>query len=173
MRLFLLYMFSHPGKKLTFMGTEFAQFKEWAYKDGLNFCLLEYAKHLKMHEYSKDLNWVYRGNDCLYEEDFSWDGFEWINVDTVNNVFAFIRKNTKGREMICVFNFSPLEIKDYKLGVKDEGNYELIFNTLEEKYGGVGVKDRVYQSIKESIHGKENCISIDLRGNEGLLIKLI
>ena len=75
--------------------------------------------------------------------------------------------------MICVFNFSPLEIKDYKLGVKDEGNYELIFNTLEEKYGGVGVKDRVYQSIKESIHGKENCISIDLRGNEGLLIKLI
>ena len=173
MRLFLLYMFSHPGKKLTFMGTEFAQFKEWAYKEGLDFCLLEYAKHLKMHEYSKDLNWVYRANDCLYEEDFSWDGFEWINVDTVNNVFAFIRKNTKGREMLCIFNFSPLEIKDYRLGVKDEGNYELIFNTLEEKYGGIGVNKRIYQSIKESRHGRENCISIDLRGNEGLLIKLI
>ena len=173
MRLFLLYMFAHPGKKLTFMGTEFAQFKEWAYKEGIDFCLLEYAKHFKMHEYSKDLNWVYRGDSCLYEEDFSWDGFEWVNVDTDNNVFAFIRKNTVGREMLCVFNFSPLEIKDYRIGVKDEGKYELIFNTLEEKYGGVGVEDRFYQSIKESRHGKENSISIDLRGNEGLLIKLI
>jgi 1,4-alpha-glucan branching enzyme len=173
MRLFLLYMFAHPGKKLTFMGTEFAQFKEWAYKEGIDFCLLEYSKHLKMHEYNKDLNWVYRGDSCLYEEDFSWDGFEWISVDTDNNVFAFIRKNTVGREMLCVFNFSPLEIKDYRIGVKDEGKYELIFNTLEEKYGGVGVEKRFYQSIKESRHGKENSISIDLRGNEGLLIKLI
>lgn len=173
MRLFLLYMFAHPGKKLTFMGTEFAQFKEWSYKTGLDFCLLEYSKHLKMHEYNKDLNWVYRDLECLYQEDFSWDGFEWINVDTVNNVFAFIRKNTKGEELICIFNFSSNDIKDYKVGVNYEGKYELVFDCLEEKYGGVGVETRLYSSIKESIHNKENAISIDLRANEGLLIRLV
>ena len=173
MRLYLLYMFAHPGKKLTFMGTEFAQFKEWAYKEGIDFCLLEYAKHYMMHEYNHDLNWMYRENTCLYEEDFSWKGFEWINVDTNNNVFAFIRKNSKGEEILCVFNFSPLSIDDYGLGVKYAGKYEIIFDTNEEKYGGVGVKEHIFKAKKESRHGKEYSIDLNLKGNEGILIKRI
>ena len=173
MRLFLLYMFAHPGKKLTFMGTEFAQFKEWAYKEGIDFNLLEYAKHYMMHEDNKDLNWVYRENSCLYEEDFSSDGFEWINVDTNNNVFAFIRKNSKGEELICIFNFSPLEIVNYGLGVKYAGKYEIIFDSNEEKYGGSGVNNKIFKAKKESRHGKEYSIDINLKGNEGILIKRI
>ena len=173
MRVFLLYMFAHPGKKLTFMGTEFAQFKEWAYKEGIDFCLLEYEKHNKMKEFVHDLNWTYRENDCLYEEDFSWNGFEWLNVDTTNSVISFIRKNHKGEELICLFNFSPLSIDNYELGVNKKGKYQVILNTNEEKYGGNDTINKYLTTTKLNRHGKENSIKIDLKANQGLLIKKI
>lgn len=173
MRLFLLYMFAHPGKKLTFMGCEFAQFKEWAYKDGLDFCLLEFEKHNKMKSYVHDLNWLYRDSPCLYQEDFSWDGFEWINVDTVNNVIAFIRKDSNNNKLTCVFNFSPLKISNYGLGVSEPGEYHVILDTNEDKYGGTGVKERVYDSKNESRHGKKNSITLELNPNEGMIIRRV
>ena len=173
MRLFLLYMFAHPGKKLTFMGTEFAQFKEWDYKQGIDFCLLEYEKHNKMKEFVKDLNWMYRDNSCLYEEDFSWSGFEWINVDTTNNVIAFIRKNDKGEKLICVFNFSPLAHLVYDLGVDDKGNYQVIIDSDEEKYGGYGVDTNVYKTKNVTNHGKNYSLELSLHPNEGIILKKI
>jgi len=171
MRLFLLYMFAHPGKKLTFMGTEFAQFKEWAYKEGIDFCLLEYEKHNKMHAFVKELNWLYRENACLYEQDFSWDGFEWINVDVNNNVIAFIRKSKNDERLICVFNFSPLKQVNYELGVSKTGKYEVIFDTDDERFGGNKVENTSLMAIKEPHHGKEYSLNLTLNPNEGILIK--
>ena len=170
MRLFLLYMFAHPGKKLTFMGTEFGQYKEWAYKEGLDFCLLEYEKHQQMKQFVHDLNWIYREYDHLYQEDFDWNGFEWINVDTNNNVIAFIRKNTKGEKMICVFNFSPLEIKNYGLGIDESANYKVILDTDNLVYGGSKDGNKTYHSKKISRHGKTYSIDLDLRANQGILL---
>ena len=155
------------------MGTEFAQYKEWAYKEGIDFCLLEYEKHNKMKTFVHDLNWTYRGEDCLYQEDFSWSGFEWINVDVNNNVIAFIRKNHQGDKMVCIFNFSPLDLDDYGLGVDEEGIYEVILNTDEEKYGGKTTCNDTYKTGKESRHGKSYSIDIDLKPNQGLLLKLV
>ena len=171
MRLFLLYMFSHPGKKLTFMGTEFAQFKEWAYKEGLDFCLLSYEKHNKMHKFVKDLNWMYRENSPLYEEDFSWNGFEWINVDTNNNVIAFIRKDDSNNNLICLFNFSPLSLNNYGLGVNELGEYEIVIDTNEEIYGGSGVEKHNLLAKDKSRHGRKYSIELNLSANEGLIIK--
>lgn len=173
MRLFLLYMFAHPGKKLNFMGTEFAQYREWAYKEGIDFCLLEYQKHKMMHDFNKDLNWIYRNNSCLYEEDFSWHGFEWINVDTKNNVLAFIRKNSKGEKLICVFNFSPVVHYEYNLGVDDKGKYQTIIDTDEERYGGYGVEDHLYKTKELSSHGKKYSLELNLHPNEGIILKRI
>ena len=170
MRLFLLYMFAHPGKKLTFMGTEFAQYHEWAYKEGIDFCLLEYPKHSEMKNYVRDLNWIYREYDHLYQEDFDWNGFEWINVDTNNNVIAFVRKNTKGEKMVCLFNFSPLKIKKYGIGIDCEGSYGVVLNTNEAKYGGNGNNRSRYHTVNESRHGKPYSIEIDLQPNQGILL---
>lgn len=170
MRLYLLYMFAHPGKKLTFMGTEFAQFKEWAYKEGLDFCLLEYEKHRKMKNFVHDLNWIYRENPCLYEEDFDWKGFEWINMDTVNNVISFIRKNSLGERMICVFNFSSLTLENYGLGVDQRGTYISVLDTQEDNYGGAGNTVKTYHSVDIARHGKNQSITLDLKPNQGILL---
>ena len=173
LRLFYMYMYAHPGKKLTFMGSEFGQFKEWAYKEGLDFCLLEYEKHRDMQSYVKDLNWIYRGDTCLYQEDFSWNGFEWVNVDTNNNVIAFIRKNTEGEKLLCVFNFSSLKQSNYGLGVDEVGTYQVILDTNENIYGGSGVSNYTYNSKKEPRHGKNYSIDLELAPNEGILLKKI
>lgn len=173
MRLFYMYMYAHPGKKLTFMGSEFGQFKEWAYKEGLDFCLLDYQKHNDIKNYVKDLNWIYREYPCLYQEDFSWNGFEWINVDTNNNVIAFIRKNTKGEKLVCVFNFSTLKQQNYGLGVDEIGTYQVVLDTNESEYGGSGVNKHNYHSKKESRHGKKYSINLELAPNEGILLKKI
>ena len=173
MRLFLLYMFAHPGKKLTFMGTEFGQFKEWAYKEGLDFCLLEYEKHAKMKIFVRDLNWCYRQETCMYEEDFSWNGFEWINVDTNNNVIAFIRKNSFGREVICLFNFSPLEQVNYGVGITTPGSYKTLIDTNLVNYGGSSNEPIQYHSKKEARHGKIHSLELTLKPYQGILLKKI
>ena len=170
MRLFLLYMFAHPGKKLTFMGTEFAQFKEWDYKQGLDHCLLEYEKHNKMKTFIRDLNWMYREHEHLYQEDFDWNGFEWINVDTNNNVISFIRKNTKGEQMICLFNFSPIGIDNYGLGIDVEGLYKPVMDTNKEEYGGNGKIINGYHTKGVSRHGKKFSIDVNLKPNQGMLL---
>ena len=173
MRLFLMYMFAHPGKKLNFMGNEFGQVKEWAYKEGLDFYLLEDEKHCKIKNYVKDLNWIYRGYPCLYQEDFSWDGFEWINVDTDNNVISFIRKNSSGEKLICVFNFSSLAQEIYGVGVDEIGTYQVVLDTNEESYGGSGVLKHAYHSEEESRHGRKHSINLKLAPNEGIFLKKV
>ena len=121
LRLFFAYMMAHPGKKLTFMGTEFAQFREWNFADSLEWFMLDYPKHRDTQNFVRALNKFYKRNKTMHQIDFDWQGFEWIIPDdSVQNVLAFKRKDNDGNELICVFNLGDVERVDYKVGV-DEG----------------------------------------------------
>ncbi|MBR1985070.1 MAG: 1,4-alpha-glucan branching protein GlgB [Clostridia bacterium] len=162
-RAFLSYMFAHPGKKLTFMGIELGQFKEWDNTQGIDFCLLDFEKHSKLKEFVKDLNNFYKNTPALFENDFSWDGFKWlIPDDSEQYIVAFIRRDKKGNELICVVNFSPAPRCDYCVGA-DEGYYKEVFNSSLQKYGGEEQEvEKVYHANKKGMHGYGNSISLNI-----------
>ena len=131
------FMFGHPGKKLMFMGSEFGQFIEWNYHQGLDWHLLEYDMHKKMQTYIKDLNALYKENPALWELDFDQKGFEWIDChDAERGVVSFLRRDSQGNELIFVSNFTPVKYDNYRIGVPGRGYYKEIFNSDSEKYGG-------------------------------------
>ena len=163
LRAFYAYMMAHPGKKLLFMGQEFAQFIEWKYDAELDWLLLDYDAHKKMQNYVKDLNKFYVKNSQFWEIDYSWEGFSWIsNDDYTQSIIAFRRINKAGEEIICVCNFVPVDRKDYRIGVPVEGSYKSLFSTADEKYGGAGGIADAYKSESVPMHGYENSISIDI-----------
>ncbi len=161
---FMGYMFAHPGKKLIFMGQEFGQFKEWAYKEGLEFFLLEYEKHSKLREFFKDLNRFYVDHDALYSIDYSWEGFEWLIADDENNnSLSFLRKGESGEEILAFFNFSGNDLKGYQIGVNESCEYEIAFCSSDEKYGGEGkIKRKKIASKKCNFNGKKYAIKLDI-----------
>ncbi len=143
------YTMAHPGKKLSFMGSEFGQFIEWNEKQGLDWNLLEFDMHKKLQTYVSDLNAFYLRNSEFWEIDDSWDGFEWVVTDDCDsNVIAFKRRNRDGREIIAVFNLSPVMRENYPIGVSSPGSYRVIFNSDSEKYGGSGMKYPAYLKTK-------------------------
>lgn len=162
-RAFFGYMMSHPGKKLNFMGSEFGQFKEWNYKEGVEFFLKAYPMHAKLSEMVKTLNLLYKDNAPFYEIEDSWDGFEWLAADDNDrNFIAYKRKDRAGNEIIVLINFSGEDFYGYTLGV-EKGKYGVIFNTDSVKFGGRGVeKKRVYHTEKTFSHGKEYSIKFNL-----------
>ena len=171
MRTFLMYMFAHPGKKLTFMGTEFAQFDEWNYEKGLDFMLLKFEKHSKMKVFTKELNHLYKTNSPLFEIDYSWEGFRWLTPnDKTNNVIAFERKNKKGESIVCVANFSPVRHEHYKVGV-DAGRYEEIFNSNESRFGGDGRHYGTLETCKSGVNGFDNSIEFTIEPNSAVYFK--
>ena len=112
------YMAAHPGKKMLFMGGEFAQFSEWAYQRGLDWMLLDYPAHRQMQAYVKALNHFYLATPQLWEQDTDWRGFEWIShEDNRNNIIAFRRVAKDGSDIVVVVNFSPEEQQEYRIGV--------------------------------------------------------
>lgn len=141
LRLAYGFMFSHPGKKLMFMGSEFAQFSEWSEARSLDWHLLEYDSHKEMHAYVRDLNHLYQELPALWAKDFEDDGFEWINGgDWQASVISFARKAEKDEDTIlAVCNFTPVTYEDRRVGVPFAGTYTEIFNSDDEKYGGAGV----------------------------------
>ena len=173
LRLFLAYMMAHPGKKLLFMGSEFGQFIEWNYKQGLDWLLLDYDKHRQTLEFSRELNKFYKEHSELWEIDYSWDGFQWISSeDNCNSVIAFRRMNKKGEELIAVFNWTPNSFDSYRIGVPKNGTYKVVFDTSLEKFGGD--KHRMsgsYKSKKGNIHGYEQYIDLKLHGLSAIFLK--
>lgn len=162
-RAFLCYMMAHPGKKLLFMGQEFAQANEWNFKTGLDWDLLENTDNKTMLQFSEKLNKFYLENSPLWANDDSWDGFSWIaNDDSKQSVIAFRRIDDKGQELVVVCNFVPVERKDYKIGVPIYGKYELVFNSDDKQFGGSGLADTTYKTSETSMHGFDQCISLDL-----------
>lgn len=163
-RAFMGYMMAHPGKKLLFMGSEFGQFKEWDYKEGLEFFLAQdYPLHKKLSDMNRDLNDFYKTTKAFYEIDDSWDGFEWLAADDADrNMIAFMRKDRAGQAYIVAINFSGVSADGYRLGVP-QGKYKVVFNTDSPKYGGSGSwNKRVLTSKKVFSHGKENSILLEL-----------
>lgn len=153
LRAFLGYMYAHPGKKLTFMGTEFAQVIEWDESKGLDWLLLDYPLHKKQQRYIKELNKIYTQTESLWERDHSWEGFKWNVVnDEKNNVFAFTRYDNVGNEVLVISNFSNQVIKKYKIGVDKKQGYKILLNTDAKKYGGEGVLNRNIKA-KEEVYG--------------------
>ena len=145
LRAMLGYIIAHPGKKLSFMGNEFGQFSEWNYERELDWNLLEFDMHRKMHEYVRDLNKFYLKNPELWEMDTGWEGFEWITVDDCDsNIIVFKRKDSGQKEIIAALNFSPVMRYGYTFRVSKPGSYRVVFNSDKEKYGGTGVEYAPY-----------------------------
>ena len=155
LRVFLGYMMTHPGKKLTFMGAEFGQFREWDINTQLDWLLLDYPMHKNLSHYVKSLNDFYVKTPALWEIDFSWDGFKWISEsDRDQNTIAFIRSDKNGHDNISLINFSPVARHEYRIGVPDKGVYKEVFNSDLVEYGGWGNVNRT-EIIAEDVpmHG--------------------
>ena len=144
LRTFFAYWIAHPGKKLLFMGGEFGQFIAWNYDDSLDWHLpQQYPMHKKMLEYSRALNKFYCDHKALWQVDFDWNGFQWIDCnDNENSVVSFIRKAEDPSDyIVAVCNFTPEVRHDYRIGVPEKGSYIEVFNSDDEAFGGSGVKN--------------------------------
>lgn len=164
-RTFLSYMMAHPGKKLNFMGTEFAQEIEWNYEQELDWCLLSDERHAQMQRFSKDLNHFYLEHAPLWEVDFSWEGFSWIsNDDYTQSVIAFRRFDKEGNELMVVCNFLPVLREKYCIGAPYPGVYEEIFSSDAVIYGGSGLSNgaEIKTQDDEPMHGMEQSICLNL-----------
>ena len=154
LRTFYGFMMAHPGKKLSFMGNEFAQFIEWRYDQALDWLLLEYERHRQMLDYVRDLNHFYLDHSSLWNNDSDWSGFSWISADDRDNsVVAFRRIDRRGRELICIFNFCPVKREGYRLGLPKAGTYRVVFHSDDIKYGGSGTALEEVAAEKEPLHG--------------------
>ncbi len=157
------YMAAHPGKKMLFMGGEFAQFSEWAYQRGLDWMLLDYPAHRQMQAYVKALNHFYLATPQLWEQDTDWRGFEWIShEDNRNNIIAFRRVAKDGSDIVVVVNFSPEEQQEYRVGVPITGTYEEIFTSDKTEFGGSGMANGKLKTENKPMHGQEQSIVLKI-----------
>ena len=159
------FMAVHPGKKLLFMGQEFAQEREWSEERSLDWELLEQPDHQQFKNYVKALWNFYKEQPALYEMDYDTEGFEWINhMESEKNMLTFIRKTKKKEELlVIVCNFSPLSYEKYQMGVPYPGKYKEIFNSDAAEFGGTGVRNARAKSSKRAEHDeRKNSIVIDV-----------
>ncbi|AGX87539.1 1,4-alpha-glucan branching protein GlgB [Candidatus Symbiobacter mobilis] len=141
LRVFLGYMYAHPGKKLLFMGCEFGQDREWNYEHSLDWHLLDDPAHAGIQQLVRELNALYRNTPALYQQDFVPDGFHWIDHgDAEHSVLAFARRGVGDRSLVVVVcNFTPVVWTGYRLGVPRPGGYAERLDTDAERFGGSGV----------------------------------
>ena len=140
LRAFLAFMWAHPGKKLLFMGSEFAQSGEWASQRSLDWSVLQFAEHAGALRTVCDLNSVYRATPALWQRDDDPGGFEWIDAgDAAGNIFTWLRWDNAGRPLACAVNFSPTPHEGYRIGLPLLGRWTEILNTDADVYGGSGV----------------------------------
>ena len=160
---FLGYMYAHPGKKLTFMGIDIAQFIEWDEERELDWLLMLYPKHVFTHRYVKELNKYYKSTPALWENDSDWDGFKWHVVDdNNNNVFAFSRIDSSGKEVLVVTNFSNQVLKHYEIGVNTWGSYKIALNSDAKKYDGLAISNRNLKTINKEKNEFKYTLSINI-----------
>jgi len=143
LRLLYGYMFTHPGAKLLFMGSEFGQSREWNFEGSLDWHLLEFGYHSGIKKCITDLNALYKGNPALYEKQFTAEGFSWINYsDHQNAVLSYLRVGELEKDtLVVVCNFTPVVREDYRIGLPVKGKLKEIFNSDALEYGGSGVKN--------------------------------
>ncbi len=153
-RAFYLYMYTHPGKKLNFMGNEFAQFREWDETRGQDFDMLEYPLHDAFHHYMRELHHIYCTQPSLYSEEYDSDYFKWLEVHGEEKCIYAYRRGTKKDCFMMVFNFLNQDVKNYTIAVEADGILTEVLNTDWEPFGGVTLKKDVL-SLK-TVNSKSN-----------------
>ncbi len=165
LRLHYAFMYAYPGKKLLFMGCEFAQKREWNHDDSLDWALLEQAEHAGVQNLVRDLNRLYRDTPSLHQQDCKAAGFEWIDFnDQDNTVISFLRRGLEPTQLaIIVCNMTSLIHQHYRIGVPTSGLYRELINSDAAVYGGSSVGNlREIQSEAKSQHGHSDSITLDL-----------
>jgi 1,4-alpha-glucan branching enzyme len=164
-RAFLAYMWTHPGKKLLFMGQEIGQREEWNHDSSVPWYVLEFEPHRKLQSLARELNRIYRENPALYEVDFHYSGFEWIDFhDAESSIIAFLRRAEDPKDfLVFCCNFTPVPRKGYEFGVPEEGFYEEILNTDSELFGGTNLGNGgMVSSRPVPKHDRQHSISVTL-----------
>lgn len=161
------FMMGHPGKKLLFMGQEFAQLREWSEERELDWFLLAEEPHQQIQNWYKDLLHLYKKNKALYELDNDPKGFDWINKDDIfRSIFSFTRHSKDGKKnLLFVCNFTPVDRPDYRVGVPRRKQFKLVLNSDETKYGGSGEeRPLVYKPEKQECDGQKYSFAYPLPG---------
>ncbi len=172
LRALYLYMFTHPGAKLLFMGNEFAQTGEWNFTQSLDWHLLKYPVHKGMQDFVKKLNHLYRNETALYENNYSSDGMEWVEAnDADNSIYIYLRKGKNDDDVLMVvLNLTP-RVFDYKIGVDEGTNWEVILNSDDEEFAGSGVKAEIVDEEDDEWMYRANAIILKLPPLAGVILR--
>jgi 1,4-alpha-glucan branching enzyme len=164
LRAYLSFMWTHPGKKLLFMGCELGQWREWSHDRELDWFLLQHQHHQGVQKLVADLNRLYRAEPMLHEHDCEPEGFQWlVGDDSANSVFAWLRFDSQKRPMLVIGNFTPIPQHDYRVGVPEGGQWLELFNSDSEIYGGSGVGNSGAVMADEiSSHGQPASLNLKL-----------
>ena len=176
LRVLYTYMFTQPGTKLLFMGNEFAQNGEWNFTRSLDWHLLQYESHAGMQRTVKALNKLYRSEPALYVNSFSYEGFEWINADDAqHSVYIYIRRSKNDKDtLIVILNLTPVYREGYRIGLPSNTKWKEIFNTDSADFFGSGKgQDTAYQPEKETCHGRDFSILMDIPPLAAVVLKQI
>ncbi len=172
-RAFMVYMMTHPGKKLNFMGNEIGQFTEWNYEDSVEWFLLQYDNHRRIQQFTADINNLYLSRCELWEQDDSWAGFDWMMANNRDSgVIAYMRYNKSGDGLLCIVNFTPVARPGFKIGVPYEAMCSCILDSDDEKY--TGRKKGKLAPIKtenNAYDGREYSLTVDLPGLSGMIFE--
>ena len=175
LRAYYGFMWGHPGKKLLFMGSEFAQWQEWNFSASLEWVALQAPNHQGVQRFVRDINRLYQREPALHEDDFEWTGFAWIDAnDSDNSVFSFIRNAKSSNEFIVVIsNFTPVPRQNYRIGVPKPGYYQEILNSDSEHYWGSNMgNDGGQQTEDIPAHGHAQSLTLTLPPLATLMLKL-
>ena len=147
-----------------FMGQEFAQFREWDFENSLEWFMIDqFENHKNYHEFIKELNKFYLKNPPLWQNDDSWEGFQWISHDDYKqSIISFRRIDDEKNEIITVCNFVPVTRNEYRIGVPEKGTYYEVFNSASEKYGGEGITNISVKAEPIPMHGYDYSIEIKI-----------
>ena len=172
LRALYTFMYTNPGAKLLFMGSEFGQTNEWNFTQSLDWHLLEHHIHKGMQEFVKDLNRLYTTETSLYENQFDPSGFEWVEANDDNNsIFIYLRKGSEENDVtMIVLNLTP-RVFDYKIGTNEGTNWEVILNSDDEKYGGSGVNAEIVDEEDDEWMFRPNAIILKLPALSGVVLK--
>ena len=173
LRAYYGFMWGHPGKKLLFMGGEFAQAREWNVDRSLDWHLLDNPLHQGIQRLVRDLNAIMQRYSALHQLDVEARGFEWItHEDRDNSVFSFIRKDADGNAVLVVSNFTPVPRHGYRIGVGQPGRYVEILNTDDAQYGGSGLRNGDLHTEPVAIHGRAQALSLTIPPLATIMLKL-
>ena len=174
LRTLYAYMFTHPGKKLLFMGAEIAQGMEWSAERSLDWFLLEYAQHRGIRDLVVELNHLYRSLPALHELDNDAAGFEWIDIaDAQSSVISYVRRAKNSNDfLVVVCNFTAVVRDDYSIGVPQAGQYEVVINSDDRRFDGSGAQPGSLLAINETMHGRPASLALRLPPLGVLVLRL-